>query len=148
MVVPTRSLCGWANLEVRRKGPAVVGRGEVGRNAHRHAIKLRTGPTVPVPTKKMPRARRGQYCPFGDGAPRKLVSRWNIIAGFQPRLRPVAPVPGIPTKGPRNFGPYGALLDERPRRFSTCLRLLPTFLTVLFTAAAERLDFFASYRTS
>jgi hypothetical protein len=39
-------------------------------------------------------------------------------------------------------------LNQRPRRFSTCLRLLPTFFTAFFTAAAERLVFFASYRTS
>jgi hypothetical protein len=36
----------------------------------------------------------------------------------------------------------------RPSRFSTRLRLLPTFLTAFFTAALELWLFFASYRTS
>jgi hypothetical protein len=40
---------------------------------------------------------------------------------------------------------FGEKLNQRPRRFSTCLRLLPTFFTAFFTAAAERLVFFASY---
>ena len=36
------------------------------------------------------------------------------------------------------------VLAYRPRRFSTRLRLLPTFLTTFFTADAERPVFFAS----
>jgi hypothetical protein len=39
-------------------------------------------------------------------------------------------------------------LAERPSRFSTRFRLLPTFLTAFFTAAAERSVFFDSYRSS
>lgn len=34
-----------------------------------------------------------------------------------------------------------------PVRFSTRLRLLPTFFTAFFAAEAERPAFFASYRT-
>lgn len=37
---------------------------------------------------------------------------------------------------------------QRPSRFSTRLRELPTFLTAFFTAEADRPVFFASYRTS
>jgi hypothetical protein len=38
--------------------------------------------------------------------------------------------------------------SQRPRRPSTRLRLLPTFLTAFFTAALDRRVFFASYLTS
>jgi hypothetical protein len=37
---------------------------------------------------------------------------------------------------------------QRPSRFSTRLRALPTFLTVFFTAGADFPVFFASYCTS
>jgi len=39
-------------------------------------------------------------------------------------------------------------LAIRPSLRSTRLRLLPTFLTAFLTAALDRLDFFAAYRTS
>ena len=43
---------------------------------------------------------------------------------------------------------YRLRVPYRPRRRFTFLRLVPTFLTAFFTAAADFLVFFASYRTS